>query len=92
MLKATFALHGAGCYHNLTMTTQREIIVYTRPDCSYSDALIEELDAEGVKYTEFDLVRRPDKVAEVLKLTGGERITPVMVQGDVVTVGFRGVG
>ena len=74
------------------MTTQTAIIVYTRPDCSYSDALKEEMDSEGVQYLEINLLRQPDKVAEVLKLTGGERITPVMVQGDAVTVGFRGVG
>ena len=74
------------------MTSQSSIIVYTRPDCSYSDAMIEQLNADGVKYVEVNLVREPDKVSEVVKLTGGERITPVMVSDGVVTVGFRGAG
>lgn len=74
------------------MATQSTITVYTRPDCTYSDALIEELDGQGVQYITVDLLREPDRVSELTRLTGGERITPVMVEGSVVTVGFRGVG
>ena len=74
------------------MTTTSTRIVYSRPDCAYSDALKEELNAQGVVYTEVNLLRHPDRVPELLKVTGGERITPVMVEGEVVTIGFRGVG
>ena len=74
------------------MTSQPDTIVYTRPDCSYSDALLEELDAGGVDYVHVNLMRQPDRVAELVGLTGGERVTPVMVRDGVVTVGFRGAG
>ena len=74
------------------METQSAITVYTRPDCTYSDALIEELDGKGINYIAVDLLREPEKIPELTKLTGGERITPVMVDGSVVTVGFRGAG
>ena len=74
------------------MTPQSDTIVYTRPDCSYSDALLEELDADGVEYVHVNLVRQPGRVSELVELTGGERITPVLVQNGVVTVGFRGAG
>ena len=66
--------------------------VYTHPECSYSDALKDELDEEGREYTEIDLALRPEAWADLEKLTGGERITPVMVDGDEVMVGFHGVG
>ena len=66
--------------------------MYTRPECSYSEALKEELDADGVAYSEIDLSMHPERLPEVLELTGGERITPVMVEDGVVVVGFRGVG
>jgi glutaredoxin len=73
-------------------TTESTLIVYTRPDCSYSGALKDELDADGVTYVEVDLAAHPERESEMMELTGGERITPVMVEGSVVTVGYRGVG
>ncbi len=66
--------------------------IYTHPECSYSVALKDELDEEGREYTEINLALRPEAWADLEKLTGGERITPVMVDGDEVMVGFHGVG
>ena len=74
------------------MTTETTRMLYTHPACSYSDALRHELVSDGVVFTEIDIAKQPEMVSEVLKLTGGERITPVMVEGEVVTVGYRGVG
>lgn len=68
------------------------ITLYTHPDCTYSDALKAELEELDVSFVEIDLAIDPDKWATVVELTGGERITPVMVTGDVVEVGFHGVG
>ena len=67
-------------------------VVYTHPDCSYSDELKEELDAAGTAYQEIDLSVRPEEIPKVLELTDGERITPVMVVGDEVTIGHNGLG
>ena len=69
-----------------------KVVLYTHPDCTYSDALKEELDAEGTQYQEIDLALRPEAWAQLEELTDGERITPVMVEGDTVSVGFHGVG
>ena len=66
--------------------------VYTHPDCDYSNALKADLAELGVQYEEIDLAKRPEEWAAVEKLTDGERITPVSVEGDLVTVGFRGIG
>ena len=68
------------------------IVLYTHPDCSYSDALKAELDELEVLYEEINLALRPEEWSTVEKLADGERITPVMVTGDVVEVGFHGVG
>ena len=69
-----------------------DIIVYTHPDCTYSDALIDELSDLAVDYKEINLALNPDMWNKVEELTGGERITPVMVTSDNVEVGFHGVG
>ena len=68
------------------------VLLYTHPECSFSDALKEELDVAGTVYDEINLALRPEAWEDLEKLTGGERITPVMVEGDVVSVGFHGVG
>jgi len=70
----------------------RQIILYTHPECTFSDALKDELDEEGKEYEEINLALLPDKWLELENLTGGERITPVMVENEVVSVGFHGVG
>ena len=74
------------------MTTETALIVYTRPDCSYSDALLHDLDKDDVPYQQIDLEEHPEHIPELERLTGGERITPVMVEGDLVIVGYHGIG
>ena len=74
------------------MTTETPLVVYTRPDCSYSDALLHDLDKDDVPYVQIDLEEHPEQIEELERLTGGERITPVMVEGDLVIVGYHGIG
>ena len=75
-----------------SMVNEPSLVVYTRPDCSYSDALLHDLDKDGVMYSQVDLDEHPDQVAELERLTGGDRVTPVMVEGDLVIVGYHGIG
>tara|TARA_B110000116_G_C16367690_1_gene372717 strand:- start:174 stop:392 length:219 start_codon:yes stop_codon:yes gene_type:complete len=69
-----------------------QVTVYTHPDCTYSEALKEELNDLAIPYEELDLSINPELWSTVEELTGGERITPVMVTSDSVEVGFHGVG
>lgn len=75
----------------MTKSTE-SIVLYTHPDCTYSDALKDELDELDVAYDEVNLALSPEMWEKVEELTGGERITPVMVTADNVEVGFHGVG
>ena len=68
------------------------LVIYTHPDCEYSGALKEELASLGAGYEEVDLSLNPEAWEKLEELTGGERITPVSVEGDLVTVGFQGLG
>lgn len=77
---------------NVGTNLAETVVLYTHPECSFSDALKEELDTAGTAYEEIDLARRPEAWADLEALTGGERITPVMVEGETVSVGFHGVG
>ena len=79
------------CYH-LTVVNDVALTVFTRPDCTYSDALMHELERDGVPFRQIDLEAYPQYVEEVERLTGGERVTPVMVEGEVVVGGYHGIG
>ena len=68
------------------------IFLYTRPDCTYSDALKSDLNDQSIDFEEIDLSINPEKISVLEELTGGERITPVLVNGDTVQIGYYGVG
>jgi glutaredoxin len=68
------------------------LVVYTRPDCLYSEKLIADLIKDGVEFKEVDLSLYPELADEVAQLAGGRRVTPVMVEGDNVVVGYNGIG
>ena len=67
------------------------VVIYTHPDCGYSARARDELVQNEIEFTEIDLSINPDAWAEVERLTGGERTTPVTVEGDLVTIGFNGM-
>ena len=93
-LRSLIELCVGGCWPDRmeAMATDAPLIVYTRPDCTYSDALMHDLDHDGVEYKQIDLEMHPELVADLERLTGGERVTPVMVEGDLVIVGYHGIG
>ena len=62
------------------------VLLYTKAGCAYSDAKRAELAARGVAVREIDVGARPQAVVELLKLTGGRRIVPVVVEAGVIVV------
>lgn len=71
---------------------EESVVIYTHPDCGYSASAKNELLQFDIPFREVDLSETPEAWQEVERLTGGQRITPVMVEGELVTVGFHGLG
>ncbi|MDD3731313.1 MAG: glutaredoxin family protein [candidate division Zixibacteria bacterium] len=67
-----------------------DVIIYTKTGCPYCSAAKKDLSDRGISFKEINVTDQPGYIPEVLKLTGGERIVPVIVQGDRVTKGFGG--
>ena len=74
----------------MTQSSQPAILLYTHPDCAYSAAAKMEFRRNKVEYLEIDVAKQQDKIPELLELTNGERVTPVMVENGQVTIGFKG--
>jgi glutaredoxin len=62
------------------------VLLYTKTGCAFCDAKRAELEARGVTVREIDVAARPQSVVELLKLTGGRRIVPVVVEGGRIAV------
>ena len=66
--------------------------IYTRKDCSYSDAALSEMKDNGTPFKEIDIDEVPGAKEELLRLSNGEAITPVMVVDGEVVIGYHGLG
>ena len=67
-------------------------ILYTYPGCGYTTDLKRELKKKAVEYDEVDLSLEPDRIPELLLLTKGDRLTPLLVDGERVQIGHNGIG
>lgn len=72
------------------MTQETPTILYTHPDCAFSAAAKMDYRKRKITYEEVDLSRQQDRIPELLALTKGERITPVIVENGAITIGFKG--
>jgi len=68
----------------------QKVIIYTKPGCPYCAAARDDLEKRGVPYEEISIKDNPKAVAEVMRLSGGKGIVPVLVSGEEVKVGFGG--
>jgi len=62
------------------------VLLYTKTGCPYCAAKRAELAARGVAVREINVSEHPEAVAELLKVTRGRRIVPVVVEGGRIAV------
>ena len=74
----------------MAQLNQTEVTLYTHPDCAFSAAAKMDYRSRNIDYHEVDVSREPDKIPDLLQLTGGERLTPVIVENGQVIIGFKG--
>lgn len=74
---------------SLTRIPQKTIL-YTKPGCPFCAEARKDLDERGVSYEEVSIEKGPDVVEEVMRLSNGSGIVPILVSGDEVKVGFGG--
>jgi glutaredoxin len=65
-------------------------LLYTKTGCPFCNAARADLAARGVAFREINLNDRPQAVTELLKLTGGRRIVPVIVEAGAIAVAPAG--
>ncbi len=68
------------------MMSAAPVLLYTKTGCPYCAAKRAELAARGVAVREINVSERPEVVAELLKVTRGRRIVPVVVEGGRIEI------
>lgn len=71
----------------------KPIELYSAPHCQFSDAAREDLEWRGVEFVEYDVEQDFEARERMLRLTGGIRTVPVIVEeGKPAQVGWMGRG
>ncbi len=68
----------------------KSVTIYTKPGCPFCIAVKADLKLKGVEYIEHSVKADPQRLEEMLRLNGGQRKVPTIVDGERVTVGFAG--
>ena len=66
------------------------VLLYTTSGCPHCDAMRDALAARGVAVDEIDVGVRRELVPELLKLTSGRRVVPVVVEDGKILVAPEG--
>ena len=66
-----------------------KVIIYTRPDCPFSQKAKLDLKKRGIPYTEIDIFEHPEAKEKIISLIG-KKAVPVIVEGEKITIGFEG--
>ena len=67
-----------------------EVRIYTKPGCPYCADAREHYRSKGIDFEEIDVYDVPGAKEEVLKLSDGKAMVPVIVDHGEVQVGFGG--
>ncbi len=73
-----------------TAKVPQEVTIYTKPGCPFCAAAKQDLEERGITYKELSADDDPKIAQEIMRLSGGEGIVPILVIGDEVKVGFGG--
>ena len=68
------------------MSAGLPVTLYVKPGCPYCDAKRAELLGRGAVVREVDVTARPEVIPELLKLTKGRRIVPVIADGARIEI------
>jgi glutaredoxin 3 len=67
-----------------------KVTLYVKTGCPYCAAKRREFVAKDVSFTEINVSERPEVIPELLKLTKGKRLVPVIVEGGRISVAPEG--
>ena len=68
----------------------RTVLIYGKTSCPYTQAARREYSKQDVIVEYKDVLEDAACMDEMLKLSNGKRLVPVIVEGEKITIGFGG--
>jgi len=68
----------------------KKATIYGKPTCPFTRRARETYAAKGYEVDFVDVQADPSRLEDMLRLSGGRRRIPVILDGDEVTIGLRG--
>lgn len=62
----------------------KEVKIYTTPTCAYCKAAKEYFKENNVNYEEIDLGKNPDRVQELIQVSGQMGVPVILIDGKVI--------
>ena len=56
------------------------LVMYTKPGCPYCDKARDHYNENGIDFIEYDAQNDKSRQAEMLELTNGDKVVPVIVE------------
>ncbi len=66
------------------------VVLYTKPACPFCASARLSLKIRSIEFAEYNVKADPQRLAEMLRLNGGLRRVPTIVEGEKVSVGYGG--
>jgi glutaredoxin len=67
-----------------------KVKIYTKIGCPHCAAAKDDFRKRGVAYDEIDVHTIPGAAEEAMKLAGGKRVVPVIIENSKTILGFQG--
>lgn len=71
--------------------SEKETILYVKEGCPYCARMASDLKKKGAAYREIDITRDSAALREIKRKYGATQV-PVLVEGDQITIGYKGGG
>lgn len=67
-----------------------EVIIYGKDSCPYTRAAIDDYQGREIPFRYINVKKDKSELENMLALTRGKRLVPVIVEGGRITIGFGG--
>lgn len=67
-----------------------QVTLYTKTGCPYCAAKRQEFIDKAIAFREINVTEHPEEIPYLLSITGGERLVPVVVSGDEISIAPEG--
>ena len=67
-----------------------KVLIFGKDDCPYTSNARKDFTGRSISFDYINVAGNPEALKKMLEFSNGERNVPVIVEGNMVTIGFGG--